>query len=137
MVGAKFERIQRIEQRIGCVPFVRLHFSLNNPFHFIVTSVGMPKGRSRARNVAPQVQIPIYKAGSLKDFGYAARLTALARHTALKRAIQLYGKDSVIHKLDAVRTFSKNKPDLRTIYESDINYVQHVPTNSGVIRHRG
>lgn len=89
--------------------------------------------RSRARNapVAP-VQIPIYNPGSLKDVGYAARLAALARHTALKRAIQLYGKDSVIHKLDAVRTFSKHKPDLRTIYESDINYVKHVPTTSNV-----
>lgn len=92
--------------------------------------------RSRGKNApAAPVQIPIYNPGSLKDLGYAARLAALARHTALKRAIQLYGKDSVIQKLDAVRTFSKHKPDLRTIYESDINYVKHVPTTSSAAGH--
>lgn len=114
--------------RLG-VLVVILNFSLYLIFHSIVIVVGPDEMPPHRRQQNAPVQIPIIHPGSLKQFGYKARLSAIARHTALKKALQLYGKDSVIHKLTAVRTFSKNKPDLRAIFDSDIRYVEHIPAN--------
>jgi Family of unknown function (DUF5771) len=55
------------------------------------------------------VRIPVKRRGDLRKLGYAADKSAKARKTALKKAVQLYGKLAVFRKLLAVSTLLKSR----------------------------
>ena len=62
--------------------------------------------------------------GSLKQFGYSSKVDAEGRHKALAKAVKVYGEQSVIKKLSAVRTLTKNtSPKSSKIFDKDIKWL--------------
>lgn len=85
-----------------------------------VKSKGLRSRGKKSRSVIPKL-----KKGGLKKYGYAVHDSATARHTALKKALKVYGYSTLIKKLNAVKVLSKNtSPKNSRIYGSDIRYVQ-------------
>jgi hypothetical protein len=63
--------------------------------------------------------------GDLLKHGYQFRLSDKARHKALMKAIEAYGKPTVYNILDkASRSFATVAPDASMIFRKDRNWVQ-------------
>ena len=89
---------------------------------------GDPKVASKVRSSRSRSNrvIPKLRKGSLTKYGYSLKEKAGVRHTALKKAVVAYGYSSVIKKLNAVRTLTKNtNPKNSEIYSKDIKYLQN------------
>jgi hypothetical protein len=69
--------------------------------------------------------IPPLAKGTLRRHGYSAKLSTQKRRIALTKAVKAYGKNTVIRKLNAVKTLQKNKnPQVSSIFDSDMKWVQ-------------
>ena len=65
--------------------------------------------------------------GSLKKYGYDPNYPESVRHTALKKAVKVYGYAEVVRKLNAVRTLTKNTlPKYSRIYDKDLKWLQKI-----------
>jgi hypothetical protein len=65
------------------------------------------------------------KSGDLKKFGYVYRLPTDARHSALARAIGVYGALSTYRKLDAVTKLAVSKaPDASRVFAADRDWIR-------------
>ena len=68
--------------------------------------------------------IPIMEKGSLTKFGYSTKKSDQARHAALDKAINAYGKLTVFHKLLAqVNLRKRTQPKAREVFEEDAKWV--------------
>jgi len=71
---------------------------------------------------APKSIGPLRK-GELTKYGYSFRLPTEKRHTALNKAIKVYGPLGVFRKLDAVYKLSEHKiPRVAEVFKSDRNW---------------
>lgn len=70
------------------------------------------------------VKTPVSK-GELTSLGYHASLSIGERHNALLRAVDKYGLDDVIWKLNAVAVLNKNKP-VGKIFREDQQWVSNL-----------
>ena len=76
---------------------------------------------TKARTV---VRIPIRRRGELTSLGYAAKKSVSQRIKALTKAVELYGKLTVFHKLDAVSKLQKRKnPKVSDIFYKNSRWV--------------
>lgn len=65
------------------------------------------------------------KKGELSRYGYNAHMSEEARHTALRRAMKVYGPLSVYRKLNAVAQLTKRTaPEAHKIFKTDREWVQ-------------
>lgn len=79
----------------------------------------------RAKGIKPKRVIKILTKGALSKFGYHLADKSSVRQVALKKAVEKYGAGSVIKKLNAVRTLTKNvAPKNAKRYTKDIKFVQ-------------
>jgi hypothetical protein len=79
----------------------------------------------RSKGIKPKRVIRILTKGALSKFGYHLSDSKKKRHDALKKAVKEYGAGSVIKKLNAVRTLTKNTaPKNSERYGRDIRFVQ-------------
>lgn len=79
----------------------------------------------RSKGIKPKRAIKILTKGALSKFGYHLSDKQADRRIALEKAVQEYGSGSVIKKLNAVRTLSKNvAPKNSKRYSRDIKFVQ-------------
>lgn len=79
----------------------------------------------RSKGIKPKRAIKILTKGALSKFGYHLADKQADRRIALEKAVQEYGSGSVIKKLNAVRTLSKNvAPKNSKRYSRDIKFVQ-------------
>ena len=67
--------------------------------------------------------IPLRK-GTLRKHGYEADKSVKQRHAALRKAVKAENWLSVFRKLNAVATYSKNKPTLHKTFIADRNWVK-------------
>jgi hypothetical protein len=69
------------------------------------------------------------KKGELARYGYNAHIGEEARHTALKKAIEVYGPLSVFRKLDAVAKLTlRTAPEAHRVFKADRDWVyKHYP----------
>ena len=68
--------------------------------------------------------IPIIEKGSLSKLGYSTKKSDQARHAALDKAINAYGKLTVFHKLLAqVNLRKRTQPKAREVFEEDAKWV--------------
>ena len=100
-----------------------------NPWAVCTKSVGRDAGRSRSSKVLRSRSnrvIPKLKKGTLTKHGYSTKEKAGIRHAALHKAVNAYGYSTVIKKLNAVRTLTKNtNPKNSEIYSKDIKNLQN------------
>jgi hypothetical protein len=76
--------------------------------------------KRRSKNVIP----PLAK-GTLGKYGYSAKISTVKRRAALAKAVKAYGRNTVIRKLNAVKTLQKNKnPKVSSIFSSDMKWIQ-------------
>ena len=62
--------------------------------------------------------------GTLTKYGYSTKVSEKTRHTALNKAIKATSKGTVIKKLNAVKTLTKNTlPKTSAIFGKDMKYV--------------
>lgn len=74
-----------------------------------------------------KVRIGPLRQGSLKQFGYGPKERPTARKRALREAVNKYGKDKVIRKLNAVSVLTKRKqPGHSQTYKTDMHYVERM-----------
>lgn len=65
------------------------------------------------------------KEGQLTAVGYRHTESATRRHAALKKAIQKYGRNSTIRKLNAIATYTKRTaPSRSRTYRTDMHFVK-------------
>lgn len=63
--------------------------------------------------------------GELSKYGYSAHGSTEERHTALKKAIHVYGPLSVFRKLDAIAKYTRRTaPEAHRIFKADRAWVQ-------------
>lgn len=63
--------------------------------------------------------------GDLTSLGYRHTLRASQRHAAITRAVQKYGRNSTLRKLNAIAVYSKRTaPSRSKVYKTDVHYVQ-------------
>ena len=83
------------------------------------------KRRSLRSRIKRSKGIPALNQGTLRKFGYGIHKLMKSRRRSLKKAVRKYGRNTVIHKLTAVRTLSRNRsPKNAKIYTKDIKFVQ-------------
>ena len=90
-----------------------------------IKDVGRPGKGYRSPNGSPGIG-PL-REGELSQFGYAnvVKKSAKARHSALKKAVALYGSLSVRRKLQAVATYTKStSPVASKVFKSDIAWIK-------------
>jgi hypothetical protein len=79
----------------------------------------------RSRGLRSNRVIPKLRKGTLSKYGYTIKEKSSERHNALDKAIKAYGYSTVIKKLNAVRTLTKNTfPKNAEVYSNDIKYLQ-------------
>lgn len=87
-----------------------------------IRDVGAP---GRWQSVTGEKGIGPLKKGLLKAVGYDATAPASARHAALGRAVDKYGRLSTLRKLNAVAVYTKRTtPSRSKTYKTDRNYVK-------------
>lgn len=63
--------------------------------------------------------------GDLIAMGYSHTKPTAARHEAIDKAVQKYGRNKTIRKLNAIATYSKRTaPSRSLVYKRDMHYVQ-------------
>ena len=100
-----------------------------NPWAVCTKSVGRDAGvgysRKRSRRLRSNQVIPKLRKGTLTKYGYTIKKKAGERHNALDKAIKAYGYSTVIKKLNAVRTLTKNTFQKNAeVYSKDMKYLQ-------------
>lgn len=80
----------------------------------------------RSKGQKPIIAIGKLKEGSLKKYGYNTKESAVERHKALKKALDVYGYSTLIKKLNAVRIYNKSRPAIYNKYTKDMNYVKRI-----------
>jgi hypothetical protein len=80
---------------------------------------GLPgKGPRSGKGIGP------LKKGELSRYGYNAHKSETERHSALKKAMEVYGPLSVYHKLDAVAKYTiRTAPDAHKVFKADRDWV--------------
>ena len=79
----------------------------------------------RSKGIRPKKVIKNLTRGALSQFGYHLSDSQPQRRISLEQAVAYYGPGSVIKKLNAVRTLSKNvAPKNSKRYSRDIKFVQ-------------
>ena len=64
--------------------------------------------------------------GELKKYGYSYTESRDNRHTALRRAVEVYGALDVFHKLDAVAKLTvRTAPNASDIFEKDRDWIEN------------
>jgi len=87
--------------------------------HVAAACVKNPRTSKSGTRIGP------LKAGLLKQFGYVYRLPTDARHSALARAIGVYGALSTYRKLDAVAKLAVSKaPDASRVFAADRDWIR-------------
>lgn len=87
-----------------------------------IHDVGAP---GRWQTVTGMKGIGPLKKGLLKAVGYDATASAPARHAALDRAVEKYGRLSTLRKLNAIAVYTKRTfPSRSRTYKTDRNYVK-------------
>jgi len=74
--------------------------------------------------------IPPLKKGELTKFGYSTHLSEKERLQSLIKAVKDLSYATVIRKINAVRTLSRNDPKLNKIYTTDIENLQKWRANN-------
>lgn len=70
------------------------------------------------------VIIPVKRRGDLTSLGYSSKKTVSQRIKALTKAVELYGKLTVFHKLDAVSKLQKRRnPKVSDIFYKNSRWV--------------
>lgn len=72
------------------------------------------------------VKIPIEHTGALTRLGYSSRLPPRARHQALLRAVESYGLNDVIRKLNAIAVLNMHRP-VGEIFRADQRWLSSLP----------
>lgn len=63
--------------------------------------------------------------GELSKYGYKAQESREKRHTALKKAIEVYGALGVYRKLDAIAKYTvRTAPEAHTVFKADRDWVR-------------
>lgn len=65
----------------------------------------------------------LLRKGTLGTYGYKSNLPKRERQQSIKKAIESLGPLTVMRKINILMIFSKKGSDLRTIYESDKNFI--------------
>ena len=81
---------------------------------------GLPgKGTASGKTIAP------LRKGELRKHGYIFRLGSDERHSALKKAVKVFGALGVYRKLNAVAKLSKRTaPDASKVFKADREWVK-------------
>ena len=84
------------------------------------------KSRGRARGTRkPKVRIPRVHPGILTDEGYHVDLSRGEREAALRMAVERHGSGAVIHALNNLVVWHRNKGrDIRATAKVDENFVR-------------
>ena len=84
-----------------------------------------PRKSSKRRSKRRSNIIPPLAKGTLGKYGYSAKISTVKRRAALAKAVKAYGRNTVIRKLNAVKTLQKNKnPKVSSIFGSDMKWIQ-------------
>ena len=85
-----------------------------------VKSKGIRSKGKKSKRVLPSL-----RKGALTKYGYSLSNTEMKRHTALKKALKVYGYSSLVKKLNAVKLLTKNtSPKNSKIYGKDLKWIQ-------------
>jgi hypothetical protein len=69
--------------------------------------------------------IPPLNAGKLRAYGYSTTIGPTSRRAALRRAMRMYGRNSVLRKLNAVKVLTRNtNPRISAVFGRDLAWVQ-------------
>lgn len=83
-------------------------------------------GSTCVKKRSVSMRIGKLRKGDLIKYGYQYRLSDRLRHTALKKAVEVYGALNVYHKLDAVAKLSVTvAPDAHTIFVKDREWIRN------------
>ena len=81
--------------------------------------------KGRWRTVKRMLGIGPLSRGDLVSLGYSHTKSTSARHEAVDKAVQKYGRNKTIRKLNAIATYSKRTAPTRSmVYKRDMRYVQ-------------
>lgn len=80
---------------------------------------GLPgKGPREGKGIGP------LKKGELSRYGYNAHKSEVERHSALKKAMEVYGPLGVYHKLDAITKYTvRTAPEAHRVFKADRDWV--------------
>ena len=81
--------------------------------------------KGRWQTVRRMMGIGPLSRGDLISLGYSHTKSTDARHEAIDKAVQKYGRNKTIRKLNAIATYSKRTaPSRSLVYKRDMHYVQ-------------
>jgi hypothetical protein len=85
---------------------------------------GIHVRRARVRSACIKAGIADVKSGKLSRHGYSSSGSTVTRHTALNKAIKVYGALAVYQMLNAVYVYSKRTTPAKSgIYKADRDWV--------------
>lgn len=84
--------------------------------------------KKRGRTVGKYGEIPLKKSARLTKLNYHFLEPSKIRHTAINKAVHKYGRNWVIHRINALRNIyprTKKYTRIRHNASSDIKYIEH------------